>query len=205
MLIAYVLFLIGLAVYLRTLFLKRLNIQAGRIEREEQEKIRQEKMLAEQRYTELKNEKLQAEISHKNNQLADYTMNVIRKNELLMKIRDELENQKKELGERYPNYMYENLMKLIDKNISSEDEWKVFEYHFDQTHENFFKRLKTGFPGLTPSDLKLCAYLRLNLSSKELAPLLNIGLKSIEVHRSRLRKKLNLSSEDNLVEFLLQF
>jgi AraC family chitin signaling transcriptional activator len=81
----------------------------------------------------------------------------------------------------------------------------VFEYHFDQTHENFFRRLKKQYPELTPGDLKLCAYLRMNLSSKELAPLLNISHKSIEVHRSRLRKKLRLSGEDNLVEFLLEF
>ncbi|MEX0981091.1 MAG: triple tyrosine motif-containing protein [Bacteroidales bacterium] len=201
----YFLLLLAIIVYTRLAFLRRLKIHARKIELAEQQKIENEKIKTEQEFTKLKNELLQHDLDHKNNQLADYTMNVIRKNEVLMKVKEELEKQKEELGDRYPNYLYDKLLKILDASISSEDEWKVFEYHFDQTHENFFKRLRKNFSELTPGDLKLCAYLRMNLSSKELAPLLNISHKSVEVHRSRLRKKLKLNPEDNLVEFLLEF
>ncbi|MCF8226545.1 MAG: LuxR C-terminal-related transcriptional regulator [Bacteroidales bacterium] len=203
--IIYSLLLLATIILVRLIFLHRLKLHAMKIEREEQQKIKDEKLRSEQEFTQLKNELLQKDLYNRNNQLADYTMNVIRKNEVLMQVKEEIEKQKTELGDRYPNYLYHKLMNLLDTSITSEDEWKVFEYHFDQTHENFFRRLKQQYPELTPGDMRLCAYLRMNLSSKELAPLLNISHKSVEVHRSRLRKKLKLKSEDNLVEFLLEF
>ena len=153
----------------------------------------------------LKNEKLQNEISHKSIQLANYTMSIIRKNELLMNMKDEIIHQKQELGQRFPDYYYRKLLKMLDQEISSEEDWKRFEFHFDQAHSNFFKRIKQQYPDLTQADLKLCAYLRLNLTSKEIAPLLNISIRSVEVRRYRLRKRLNLDREENLVEFLLEF
>ncbi|MDF1572876.1 MAG: triple tyrosine motif-containing protein [Bacteroidales bacterium] len=204
-LVIYGILFTALIIVIRLSFLRRLSLHARRIEQKELYEAREKQSRTEQEYIRVKNELLQKDLDNKNNQLADYTMNVIRKNEVLMKVREVLEHQKKELGDRYPNYLYERIMNLLDTSISSEDEWKVFEYHFDQTHENFFRRLKKQYPELTPGDLKLCAYLRMNLSSKELAPLLNINHKSVEVHRSRLRKKLRLSGEDNLVEFLLEF
>jgi DNA-binding CsgD family transcriptional regulator len=94
---------------------------------------------------------------------------------------------------------------MIDRGISSEEEWEKFEYHFDQAHSSFFKRLKQQYPELTQADLKLCAYLRLNLTSKEIAPLLNITIRGVEVRRYRLRKRLSLDTDENLVEFLLNF
>ena len=94
---------------------------------------------------------------------------------------------------------------MVDSNISTEDDWKVFEMHFDQAHENFFKRLKESYTELTSSDLKLAAYLRLNLTTKEIAPLLNISVRGVEIRRYRLRKRLKLSTEENLIEFLLVF
>ena len=124
---------------------------------------------------------------------------------MLLKIKDEIADQKNELGGRYPKYYFEKIVDMIDANISTEDDWKVFEMHFDQAHENFFKRLKEQYNELTPSDLKLCAYLRLNLSTKEIAPLLNISVRGVEIRRYRLRKRLDLPTEDNLVEFLLSF
>jgi DNA-binding CsgD family transcriptional regulator len=204
-LVSYVILILAIVLLIRRSFLRKLLLHTMKVEEEKQEKMRLQKIQAEQEFIRLKNELLQKDLDHKNNQLADYTMTIIRKNEVLMKVKEEIEKQKEELSDRYPNYLYEKLMKLLDYSITSEDEWKVFEYHFDQTHENFFKRLKKNYPELTPGDLKLCAYLRMNLSSKELAPLLNINHKSVEVHRSRLRKKLKLTPEDNLVEFLLDF
>ena len=69
--------------------------------------------------------------------------------------------------------------------------------------KDFIKELKTKYPKLTPNDLKLCTYLRLNLSSKEIAPLLNISVRSVEISRYRLRKKMGLPTEINLVDHIL--
>ena len=83
-----------------------------------------------------------------------------------------------------------------------DDNWDKFELYFDQVHENFFQRLRDHYPKLTPKDQKLCAYLRMNLSTKEIAPLLNISVRGVEISRYRLRKKLGLTSETNLVDFI---
>ncbi len=184
---------------------KRLAKHHERLHQIANEKRIVEKQNSEQEITKLQNEKLQSEISHKNMQLADSTLSIIRKNEVLIEIKDELEKQKEELGPRYPARYLQRLTTLIDKNISNDNDWEIFEALFDQAHENFFKRLKLSFPDLTQSDLKLCAYLKLNLSSKEIAPLLNISIRGVEIRRYRLRKRLVLSTDENLVEFIMKF
>jgi DNA-binding CsgD family transcriptional regulator len=97
------------------------------------------------------------------------------------------------------------MARQIEKGLNSENDWEMFEHLFDQAHENFFKRLKTSFPDLTTSDLRLCAYLRLNLSSKEIAPLLNISVRGVEEKRYRIRKRLGLSSDQGLSDFIVSF
>jgi hypothetical protein len=165
----------------------------------------QEKQKSEQEIITLQNQNLQSEISYKNIQLADSTMAIIKKNEVLILIKNELARQKDELGTRYPTRYYEKINSLIDKNISNDNDWQIFESLFDQAHENFFKRLKQSYPDLTQSDLKLCAYLKLNLASKEIAPLLNISLRGVEIRRYRLRKRLGLATDENLVKTIMQF
>ncbi|GET27780.1 two-component regulator propeller domain-containing protein [Prolixibacter sp. NT017] len=186
--------------------LKRREEKARQERHAELERRRQEEREhAENEIIKLRNEKLQAELSHKDIELANSTMSIIRKNESLIEIKNEIEKQKKQLGTRYPKNMYEKLVGLVDRNLTNEDDWLVFESHFDQAHENFFRRLKNEYPSLTPSDLKLCAYLRLNLATKEIAPLLNISVRGVEIRRYRLRKKLELPQEKNLVEFMMEF
>ena len=109
-----------------------------------------------------------------------------------------------ELGSRFPKKNYQEIVKAIDKYLS-DDDWDTFETNFDRAHQDFFNRLKIQFPDLTPGDIKLCAYLKMNLSSKEIAHLLNISIRSVEVHRYRIRKKLRLHSSDNLVEYLMAY
>jgi len=184
---------------------KRWQRQKQKLIEIEQQKLMHEKELAEQQIVKLQNDNLQVEINHKNSQLATSTMAIIAKNELLSEIKTEMENFKEELGYRLPKKYYSKILHLIDQNISSENDWKSFETLFDQAHENFFKRLKTAYPDLTPGDLKLCAYLRMNLTTKEIVQLLNISIRGVEVHRYRLRKRLNLDSNQNLVEFMMNF
>lgn len=199
--IIFALSLLLLRIYIK----KRIKRQQELLIKKQQEKIKIEKEKAEQELIKLTNEKLQADISHANSQLANNTISMIKKNELLIEIKEHLEHLKKDLGYRIPNKYYDNIYSLIEQNITSDNDWAMFEKLFDQAHENFFKRLKTDFQDLTPSDLRLCAYLRLNLSSKEIAPLINISVRGVEERRYRLRKRLNLLSDQNLTDFILSY
>ena len=205
MILVYVFIVMVIAFSVRILLKKRWQKQKHRLIIKEQQKIKSEKEATEQLIMKLENEKLQSEVSFKSNQLATSTMAIIAKNELLNEIKEELEKFKEELGYRLPKKYYNRILTLIEQNMASENDWQTFENLFDQAHEDFFKRMKTSFPDLTPGDLKFCAYLRLNLSSKEIAHLLNISVRGVEVHRYRLRKRLNLSPTQNLVEFIMNF
>ena len=172
---------------------------------EENDRIKARNEQAEAELIRLSNEKLQSEVVTKTMELAKNTMAMIRKNELLIDIREELASQKEQLGARYPDKFHNRIIKLIESGLNSEHDWEMFEHLFDQAHENFFRRLKESYPDLTASDFRLCAYLRMNLSSKEIAPLLNISVRGVEEKRYRLRKKLNLRPEQNLTEFIISF
>jgi DNA-binding CsgD family transcriptional regulator len=113
------------------------------------------------------------------------------------------EDLKKTADEENKNTSIKSVISKISKNISNEDTWNVFKEAFDTVDKDFLKKLKSLHPALTPNDLRLCAYLRLNLSSKEIAPLLNISVRSVEIKRYRLRKKMNLSHENGLAEYIL--
>lgn len=169
--------------------------------RQKESRDREEK---ERELIQLRNEKLQAELSFKSSELASSTMSIIKKNEFLMDVKDMLRNQKEQLGTRYPDKYYDTLVGKIDENMSSQDDWKVFEANFERAHEQFMKTLKENYPDLTPSDLRLCAFLRMNLASKEIAPLMGISVRGVENHRYRIRKKLNLEGDSNLTEFIIR-
>jgi DNA-binding CsgD family transcriptional regulator len=181
------------------LLLFRRNIIRRTRQKESREREEQERELIK-----LRNEKLQAELSFKSSELASSTMAIIKKNEFLMEMKDMLQNQKEQLGTRYPDKYYDRLVQKIDDNMSSQDDWKVFEANFERAHEQFMKSLTDNYKDLTPSDLRLCAFLRMNLSSKEIAPLLGISVRGVENHRYRLRKKLNLDADNNLTEFIIR-
>ncbi len=169
------------------------------------EKMLMEKEISEKEIIKLTNDKLQAEIEHKSAQLATNTMAVVRKNELLQSLKSHIQKQKSELGDRLPRKYFNELVTMIDRGLQDEKEWEDFEQLYDQAHGDFFKRLKADYPQLTPSDLRLCAYLRMNLSSKEIAPLLSISVRGVEERRYRLRKRLNLSTDTNLTEMIMTY
>ncbi|MCK5135422.1 MAG: hypothetical protein KAR19_06495 [Bacteroidales bacterium] len=168
-------------------------------------RIREQKIkdTKEKELIKLRNEKLNADLSFKSQELANSTMGIIKKNEFLLELKEIIKRQKEDLGTRFPEKYYSSLVKKIDNNISSMDDWKVFEFHFEKAHEKFLHKLMTKYPQLSHSDLRLCAYLRMNLSSKEIAPLLRISYRGVENHRYRLRQKLLLKKEVNLTDFIL--
>ena len=151
----------------------------------------------------LENEKLQSEISYKGKELSDFSMNLIRKGEMMQALLKELDSQKEALGQSYPNKYYNRMRALIEDNFSSDEEWEVFRKNFDLIHDNFFRILNEKYPDLSSSDLKLCALLRLNLDTKEIARMLNITVRGVETRRYRLRRKLGLSQEESLSKFLI--
>ncbi len=150
----------------------------------------------------LRNEKLKADINYKTSELASATMHLVQKGEILGDIKNDLKkllpnvdkgNQKK----------VQQLIKAIDEDSRLDNDWDQFELYFDQVHENFLKRLRETYPALTPKDQKLCAYLRMNLTTKEIAPLMNISVRGVEISRYRLRKKLDIDTDTNLVDFIM--
>ena len=96
------------------------------------------------------------------------------------------------------------IIKIIDKELSNNDSWDKFEYHFDQVHSNYLKKLLDNDIKLSPREIKLAAFLRMNMSSKEISAMLNITLRGVELARYRLRKKLKLERDQNLVEYLIE-
>lgn len=161
-------------------------------------KMEHEQLENEQTIMQIKNEKLNQDIESKNRELAISTMSIIKKNEVLNSI-------KKELRKNKPSEESRSAMNLIDKNINNTKDWQFFEQAFNNADKEFLEKIKKAHPELTPNDLRFCAYLRLNLTSKEIAPLLNISTKSVETKRYRLRKRLNLEHDEGLVEYILIF
>lgn len=175
-----------------------------KLHREKEEFLKQEAIASEREIARIKNEQLQADLAGKSRELANSAMNIVYKNELLQKISEEMAHLKDSSGKKLSEDQLRRIQKVIDEGMSDERDWNVFESSFNEAHENFFKKLKAGHPDLVPNDLKLCAYLRMNMSSKEMASLLNISLRGVEIRRYRLRKKLNLEHDKNLTEFLME-
>jgi len=200
---ALLIMLLGVGIYLYILRLIHLKKEKVRLEQEEIRHKEIEKR--EQQIIALENEKLESELTVKSKELAVSTMTIIKKNEILVTIKEEVIVQKNALGSQYPNKYYDKLIRLLDENLSSEDDWAIFQTNFDRIHENFFRNLHTQFPELTSNDLRFCAYLRLNLSSKDIAHLMNITLKGVEVGRYRVRKKIGIPSTKSLTEYMIEF
>lgn len=166
--------------------------------RNEQEKTKEE-------IEKLKNEKLQSEIAFRDKELASSTMHLVQKNETITKLRVDLEALQKEVDDKKVKKDIRKILSTINDDNRLEDEWENFAFYFDQVHTNFLKRLHKNFPVLTNKDMKLAAYLRMNLNTKEIAPLLNISVRGVEISRYRLRKKMELNSETNLNEFMINY
>ncbi|NDW08740.1 triple tyrosine motif-containing protein [Dysgonomonas sp. 520] len=199
------------------LFVKKKSEKGARMmEAQKQKEMdeQEERFLEEQREKEkeiiaLKNQRLQYDLRHKSQELASSTMNLIRKNEILQEINENIDKISSALKNSDESTdIKKKLIKMqhdIKLNIERDDNWKKFEENFDMVYENYLKRLSERFSSLTVNDKKLCAYLKMGLSSKEIAPLLNMTFRSVEMSRYRLRKKMDLERDVNLTDFLQNF
>lgn len=149
----------------------------------------------------LTNEKLKSELDHKNDQLTTITMQLMKNNEFIQEVQDKISST---LNKKNSKQEFKKLIKTIDKEISNNDSWDQFAYHFDQVHGNYLKKLADNNISLSPREIKMAAFLRMNMSSKEISKLLSITVRGVELARYRLRKKLNLNRDQNLVEYLIE-
>lgn len=206
-----------LGIYLFVWFIQLKTKQAARrmeIKKEHEIKEKELKFKAEAKEKEneiiaLKNQKLQYILRHKSQDLASSTMSLIRKNEILQKINLTLTKIDSEMNDQpKKNSISKNVRMMqeeIKRNVENDNNWTKFQENFDIVYENYLKRITEQYPHLTIGDKKLCAYLKMDLSSKDIAPLQNTTFQSVEMSRHRLRKKLNLERDVNLKEFLQNF
>ncbi|WP_103923403.1 two component regulator three y domain-containing protein [Algoriphagus boritolerans] len=204
---------VGVGLYLGFNWLdKRHKAQTKRLENEKNKAIQRKNdeienltIRSEEEIMQLKNAKLQAEITFKNQELTSSAMHLIQKNKLLHDIKISLKNLTEEEKNRQLTAQLNRLIKSIDKDLDGGEEWSRFSENFDQVHGNFITRLKEKYPELTPQEIRFSAYLRMNLNTKEIANLLGISVRGVEIGRYRVRKKLGLSRQENLSDFLLRF
>ena len=166
--------------------------------------LKQQVLESEQAVLSLQNEKLATEIATKNNELMSKAVQMAHKNELLSGIKSDLENIKT-ASETERLKSLRTLTRTLESEIENKESWDQFLLYFNQTHQNFIQALQTKHPNLTQNDLRMCALTRLNMSNREMATLLNITIMGIEQSRYRLKKRLNLTVDDDLSRYLMTF
>ncbi len=173
--------------------------------RKRENELRQEALEAEKEMIRMRNDQLRLGIKQKDKELANSTLLIIHKNEILINIKDHLKKLTTSLTSEDNKHEVKKMIRQVNREINNDKQWRVFETHFESVHEEFLLKIKEQFPEITPRELKLCAFLRMNISSKEISVLMNISPRGVEISRYRLRKKLNLDRKTNLTEFILSF
>ena len=208
--IAYSIYILAFIIgnYILFVFLQKKFRKQQLKHEQEQERLRYLHQLeiekTDQEIVKLKNEKLEAEIKHKNTELASVAMHLAQKGELLAKIKGQMVRIKKQPDNEIDPDNLNKIIKVLNDEDKIEQQWEQFITHFDNVHSDFHAALKKKYANLSANELKLSAYLRMNLSTKEIAQLMNISVRGVEISRYRLRKKLGVPEKANLVNFLIE-
>ena len=189
---------------------KRLSLRASKrmAERKQQEidtmerKAREDSLIKDYEIADLKGRQLEQDIQFKTRELSNITMNVVRKNEILQDISNRLDKLSALEDKAEINRHITHIRSLIRENISHDDDWRTFMHNFDAAYGDFTQRLQQRHAGLTPTELRVCCYLIMGLNSKDMARVFNISHRSVEMTRYRLRKKLELTRDTNLSDYL---
>ena len=189
------------------------NRKADLEQKDEEMKVKEQEFLEEQQQKEqeiitLQKENLEQELRYKSQEMANLMINFTRKNEILMDIKKELgriNSAMKDDTSVKAKRMIITLNNSIDSNIASDDALKRFEEQFNIVHNNFIEKIREKHSDLSTSELKMCTYIKMELSSKEIAPLLNISTRGVETLRYRLRKKIGLERDESLTKYILSF
>ena len=165
-------------------------------------KVRQE--LANQRLENEQNEKhyLEKELTFKNQELVNFALQIVEKNDFMTEVTKEIDKLSKNGATGYEKV--KELSKKLKANYIINKHQKEFDAHVNSVYESFYNKLEDKYPDLTQNEKRLAALLRLKLSSKEISSITGISSKSVDMSRYRLRKKLGLDTEDNLIEVLNQ-
>ncbi|MFM6954836.1 MAG: triple tyrosine motif-containing protein [Sphingobacteriaceae bacterium] len=195
-------------VFLHAWYKRKLRIQQAK-HQEEQQKLQYihelELSKTESELVNLRNQKLEAEITLMNSELASAAMQLLKKGEVLAKSKEELSRALKVIDHPEAIGELKKMMRSLNDDEKMDQEWENFSKNFDKVHSDFLVALKEKHPAITPNELKLSAYLRMNLSTKEIAQLTNISVRGVEISRYRLRKKLEIPSELTLFDYLMNF
>jgi|GEM_PF-2381092 len=189
-------YIIGLAVLLGLIVsVSALAVNRQRLKRQ---KIELERNLTESELanTQLEKQKLMEELEHQQRELAAYTLSLVRKNELLHQLQEKVSKMDE------VNQEIKEVSSLIRTNIAQDSEWDEFNLRFKRVHPDFYSNLQGKYPELTQNEVRICALIRLNLNSREMAGLLGINVRSIDQNKYRIKKKLQLEAEQNLVEVI---
>lgn len=185
---------------------KKFQLQHQKFEEEQQKLLyihELERNKTESELVALRNQKLESDINFKNSELASSAMHLVKKGELLTKVKGELTQVMKRLDNEQAISELKKMIKTLSDDDQVDKEWENFAKHFDTVHSDFVVKLKEKHPAVTGNEMKLSAYLRMNLSTKEIAQLMNISVRGVEISRYRLRKKLGIPTEVNLFEYLM--
>ncbi|MCX6283761.1 MAG: tetratricopeptide repeat protein [Bacteroidetes bacterium] len=152
----------------------------------------------------LQKQSLEQELEFKKKELVLHVMNMIKRNQILSDLSERLVRIESESSSADSRDTIKKIARELKKS-DEEDVWKELSLRFKEVHGDFYNTLMKKFPSLTPNELRLCAFLRLNMSSKEIAGLTGQQISSLETARHRLRQKLGISNSDtSLVTFLSQ-
>lgn len=199
--LGYMAILAGLVFMIRRYLKHKLLLQQQKFE-EEQKKLKYIHHLEleknEKEIIKLQNEKLEQEVLLKKKELANTSMHLMEKSDTLTKIKERVSRLNSETND------IKSITDLIKDAEKINANWEVFAAHFDELNDDFLNKLKKQYPQLTTSDLKVCAYIKLNLTTKEISQLLNITVRGVEVSRYRIRKKIGLPTEQSLSTFFNQ-
>lgn len=211
--VIYAILLIAVGTTLYRYFRRHEALKARKATERKEEELQRVKRQAQKENLEkeieiadLKGQQLEQQVRHKSEELSNAMLNLSRKNEVLQAVAQDLEKLRRQIADgatgRNVESQFKRIQSAIAENISHDDDWRKFTHNFDAVYEGFMKRLQKKHPTLTRSELRVCCYLRMGLSSKDMAPLFNISYRSVEMTRYRVRKKLGLAREDNLSEYL---
>lgn len=210
--LAYVIYVIVFVLVIFFLwFIGKKRIQNMKLEEErsqqkrfeqEREVLQRDALEAEGELIRVKNEKLVSEIDHREKELANTALHLLKKNEFLLLVKESLRKIKNDNRPEEFNRRMNVLIQKIDKDIEGENQWVVFETHFEEVHRTFLVQMQQKYPDLTQRELRLCAFIRMGMSSKEIAALMNITTHAVENSRSRLRTRLLLHNGENLQEYI---
>ncbi len=201
----YMLIVLALSILVRSYY-HRKNRKAGeRIRQIEQEKrireleeLEKENLLKEKRITELETERLRSDIRDKDKRLANLTMNSMKRNGMLGELRQEITDLMGLDNVGKVKISLARVVRRINTQMNNDEDWPLAEKYFNTIYDGLLDRLRAARPNLSQTDLKLCVYIKLNLSTKEIAEIMNISPRSVEMARYRLRKKLNLKPDESI-------